>query len=163
MIPRILIVVIANAIFLAAVFFYVPVDGLLQARGFTKTQISALHATQSTDTDIADASQPTTQDRAAKQTQSGKPTVKAKHTDTHPKTTQTKPATRQAKQPEAQKMVATDTINVRAGQSTNNRVVGQVHKGDVVTVVKDPGGQWIRIHNASVTGWAYRPLFKKAQ
>lgn len=59
-----------------------------------------------------------------------------------------------------QKLIATATINVRAGAGKENDVVGQLQPQQEVRV-KETDGDWIRIESGDVTGWAYRPLFKK--
>lgn len=63
--------------------------------------------------------------------------------------------------PPARKIIATATVNVRAGQGTNYQVVGQFKPQEVVTVVEDPEGDWLKVQGDSVTGWVYRPLFDR--
>ena len=50
---------------------------------------------------------------------------------------------------------------MRAGQGTNFGVVGQVDPGEVVTRIEDSDGDWMKIKGDNVTGWVYKPLFKR--
>lgn len=57
-------------------------------------------------------------------------------------------------------MVATSTVNVRAGASTQQAVVGQVSRGAKVLVEGASANGWIYLQRCNLTGWAYKPLFK---
>lgn len=46
-------------------------------------------------------------------------------------------------------------VNLRAGPSTQNRVVGQVTLGDTAEVLSDPGADWIRIRVTDTGTEAY--------
>lgn len=140
MLARVLIIVVVNTAFLAAVLWLVPIEAILAARGYTPAQIAALQtAAEENDaaatggavkTPSAAADSATSQKRA-------KPTI-----------------------PNPPKLVATTTVNVRTGRGTKHDIVGQVTAGEVVKVLKNPGGDWIRIQHGSLRGWTYRPLFK---
>lgn len=60
----------------------------------------------------------------------------------------------------SQRLVATDVVNVRAGQGTDTEIIGQLESGTAVEVVTDPDGDWIEIGFGAGTGWVYRPLFE---
>lgn len=169
MLARVLIIVAVNAAFFVAVLWYVPVEGILAARGYTPAQISALKTAGESETDKAPA------DNQASGTPPGDDTAQAtaqqapengEQDSQAPQQTQARTATddgngestdQSARPP---RLVATDTINVRAGQGTDHDVVGQVSSGEIVTVLDNPGGDWIRIERDDLRGWAYRPLFE---
>lgn len=79
---------------------------------------------------------------------------------TTPSTQPTRPSADNALDVQPKQMVATTTINVRTGQGTSNPAIGQLHKGDIVTVVDDPGGKWMRMRSVHFIGWVYKPLFR---
>lgn len=165
MLARVFIIIVVNAAFFAAVLWLVPIEGLLSARGYTSDQIAALQAASTDEPESgtattvpqtgpspADSKQLPTQNLAD---QAASPAAAARDSQTGSATngaaTDAAPLSR---------LAATDTVNVRAGQGTNHAVVGQVSPGDVVTVLKDPGGDWVLIQHGELRGWTYRPLFE---
>lgn len=183
MVARALIIVLVNAAFLIGVLWYMPIEGLLSARGYTPEQIEALKSTgpeaptpipppgmmrQSGDTPGAESTPAPAESAPAEakpvpaESVTAPQPAQASRPEGEPATAQTAPAkpAEKAEPAPPQQLTATATINVRAGKSTQHRVVGQVESGDVVTVIEDPGGDWIRIEHGPTRGWAYRPLFE---
>lgn len=163
MLARVLIIVIVNAAFFAAVLWLIPVESILAARGYTPTQIAKLEtflASENAPAQPADT-QPTP--GAKPNNKNGDTTMAERASSAHTAKAGATGGQARSRQPESEpRLVATATVNVRAGQSTNDAVIGQVTKGDTVTVVKDFGGDWIKIRDGGLTGWAYRPLFEQA-
>jgi hypothetical protein len=50
--------------------------------------------------------------------------------------------------------ITKDTANVRSGASTQNRVIGKIHKGDGYNLIRTTG-QWIKISFKGDYGWIY--------
>lgn len=49
-------------------------------------------------------------------------------------------------------VVTAATLNVRSGPGTNNTIVGNLKKGDRLTVLAQ-SGDWVKVQSGSVTGW----------
>lgn len=172
MLARVLIIVVVNTAFLAAVLWWLPIEGILTARGYTPAQIATLQSAAEADqpaatrggamtpsaTDGADAAgategqaQPAPIEEAASNGGDAAPTASASDAENG----QTAPAPK-----EPPKLVATATINVRTGPGTNHSAIGEVTNGDIVIVLDNPGGEWVRIKRGDLRGWVYRPLFE---
>lgn len=163
MLTRVLIIVVVNAAFLIAVLWYVPIEGILAARGYTPAQIAALKSAAKPDkagTAGTTTAPPPGKTRAGKPSGLARPDTQAGGDAQAAAAGPDNAASGQASQPP--RLVATATINIRAGRGTNHPVVGQVSSGDVVIVLNNPGGDWVRIQHGELRGWGYRPLFKAA-
>jgi len=178
MVARTIILIIVTALVLVGFIFLAPLDVILKARGYTPTQIATVKeafAPEKTAPGTANAalgaSSPTqaasnknTGNKLEDKPQSKEPLPKAAPDSSA--NNASKPAALEP-QPEpapapARKFVATDTINVRAGQGTDTSVVGKLEPKSVVEVLEDPDGDWMKVTSGSVTGWVYKPLFERA-
>ena len=88
------------------------------------------------------------------------PSEPAAADDDAPATHTDQPDTDQAAAARERELVATSNVNLRAGQGTEYGKYGKIKRGETVTVVDDPGGDWVRVEAGKLRGWAYRPLFK---
>ncbi len=161
MIGRAIFVILLNAIFLVGVLLYLPLDGLLEMRGYDESHIQAMKdaraedeefeaelaaeeeaeaaAADDADNEAMEALDPVADDAAADE--------ETDETDEEP--------------PAREQLVATGVINVRSGPGTDNEQVGQLDAGETVTVLEDNGDDWIRIEFEDADAWAYRPLFEQ--
>lgn len=149
MLARVVIIVIVNAAFFAAVLWLIPIENILTARGYTPTQVAALQAAPATKATASQADKTGDNESAP---------VADKSTSTNVATSKDTPSVVPAQIP---RLVATAAVNVRTGQSTDTAIVGQIAQGDVVEVLQTPGGDWVQIRRGELTGWVYRPLLKK--
>ncbi len=67
-------------------------------------------------------------------------------------TQQQKPAATPAATTKAQVVGVKDSLNVRSGPGTNNRVVGQLRAGETVTVTGTQHG-WSQVSAGGTSGW----------
>jgi uncharacterized protein YgiM (DUF1202 family) len=54
--------------------------------------------------------------------------------------------------------VAADKVNVRKSASTDSDIVGELKKGDKVTVVKQGEAGWVKVSSGKLQGWVKRSL-----
>jgi uncharacterized protein YgiM (DUF1202 family) len=52
--------------------------------------------------------------------------------------------------------VAADKVNVRKSASTDSDIVGELKRGDKVTVVEQGESGWVRISSGKLQGWVKR-------
>lgn len=173
MVGRVIFVVAISAAVLIAVIWYLPVQSLLQARGYTPEQIAAaqqaLHANTPTTTSPDDAARPPAGDGA--DTEDGvTPAMpgddsetpeenEASEVDARETEAAAEPTTPAQPAP-PQGLVATDVVNVRDDRGTEHEIIGQVEAGATVDVVTDPEGDWVEVEYDGNRGWVYRPLFR---
>lgn len=167
---RILSFIFIAVVIAVAVVWLVPLDTVLSARGFSAQEIIAMKSVNEPQPDAPclEAGGSQTEDTGAGQDLAQSYSGEYNPNATPPPQTQASPerAPNPAPEPDpapppARKIVATATVNVRAGAGTNFNVVGQFNPREVVTVVEDPDGDWLKVKGDAVTGWVYRPLFDK--
>lgn len=173
MIGRVIIIVVVNAIFMIGVLWYLPIQGLLQARGYAPERIAAvteaLNAQPETEQAPAGAAPASSPGTPSGEPEAGQPgdgapsngdsgQDQAGTDDAAPQSASSQPESEP--EPRAE-LVATDVVNVRSGQSTDAEIVGRIPNGTTVEVVTDPGGDWVEIDYGEGTGWVYRPLFEQ--
>ncbi len=167
MVARTLFLIAITALVLVGFIWLAPLDVVLSARSYTPEQIATVkQAIALADTPAASGNaKPTTANEPASTPAAAEPETAANNQQEVAAPDQTTtPATPAATQPApARKFVATDTINVRAGQGTDTDVVGQLEPKTVVTVLQDPEGDWMQIEAEAITGWVYKPLFERQQ
>lgn len=155
---RILSFILVTALIFLAVIWLVPLNWVLTARGYSSQEIIAMQATNQPQPD------PVCEPRAAQQSASDGADYSPSGYDLSgdPQALDSAPETAAASKPApAHKIVATAIVNVREGAGTDTPVVGQFQPQEVVTVVEDPDGDWLKVKGDRVTGWVYRPLFDK--
>lgn len=177
MIGRVIFVILINVALAVAFIWYMPIAPILEERGFTEQQIETLLAARTADREAKKAAElgfaPTgpvipagapkseTQDRSqAEPGPQAQPPTSAPvpvPADRPPPAAPAAPSRQIQTQPDR---VATADVNIRTGQGTDNEAIGQVPEGTVVTLLGDPGGEWIRIRYQGVEGWVYAPLFE---
>ncbi|MCL7464283.1 SH3 domain-containing protein [Phaeovulum sp. NW3] len=61
--------------------------------------------------------------------------------------------------------VTANRLNVRAGPSTQDGVLGQITRGEDVLVLSDPAAPWVRIRveGDGIEGWVARSLLRPAR
>lgn len=160
MIGRAIFVILLNAIFLVGVLLYLPLDGLLEIRGYEQSHIQAMKDARAEDEELeaelaaqekADAAADSVDNEAMEALD---PIADDATEDDEAPEPDAEPAARE-------QLVATDVINVRSGPGTDNEQVGQLDAGQTVTVLEDNGDDWIRIEFEDGEAWAYRPLFEQ--
>lgn len=175
MVARVIYLIVLNAAFLVAFVWYLPISSVLDARGYAPEKITAVEKvlTQGADEPVPEEPQEarrTTDSATPHAGDSTQTTPDSASDDTQPPEPESAGPSEAARseEPEAapaespQVLVATDVINVRAGQGTDTEVIDQLQSGTTVEVLADPEGDWIEIGYGTGTGWVYRPLFKPA-
>lgn len=166
MVARTFILFSITAIILAGFVWLAPLNMVLKARGYSPEQITAMKTAVEPQPGPATTPAPAEQteartDAPADSSSDAQKTTASAATDA---TTQQQP--QKAEQttvptPPPRQFVSTSTVNVRAGQGTDNATVGQLKPRTVVTVVAEPSGDWMKVKAGEVTGWVYRPLFER--
>jgi uncharacterized protein YgiM (DUF1202 family) len=54
--------------------------------------------------------------------------------------------------------VAADKVNVRKSASTDSDIVGELKRGDKVTVVEQAEAGWVKVSSGKLQGWVKRSL-----
>ena len=147
----------------AAVTWLLPLDIILGARGYSAQESAAMHAATQPQPDVPCTPEDSQTNENSQANVGNESSSAPDYAAEPPVTTQASSATepKESTSPPARKIVATSTVNVRAGQGTNFDIVGQFKPQEVVTVVEDPDGDWLKVKGDSVSGWVYRPLFER--
>ncbi len=159
MTARIITPVILAVLATLGFLWFEPLGLVLGARGYSAQDITAMKAATEPQPDV-----PCLQASPAQNVPQGNNTeTRLPRAEQAPETElpATAPEPENPSPPPARKIIATATVNMRAGQGTDTAVVGQIKPQEVVTVVADPEGDWLKVQAASATGWVYRPLFDK--
>lgn len=166
MTTRVILPIVLALLVAFAALWLAPLSLVLAVRGYSPQDVIAMTASTQPQPDIvcepdepADSETTNTKSSAAN----------AQNIPTTPQRTQSAPSTDAPKtqetsaqdKPTQPKMVATATVNVRAGQSTDTDVVGQIEPQEEVTVLEDPAGEWLKVEGKTTSGWVYRPLLEK--
>ena len=177
MVARTLFLIAVTAAVIISFVWLVPLDVVLNARGYSPEQIATVKQMRSpqaaaigvagsvNEAQTPQAGQPQSSPQAPAQTKSSENTASEKQAQTNaPVAATAEPNTddnaAKTKAAPTRQFVATDTINVRAGQGTDTDVVGQFGPRTVVTVLQDPDGDWMKVEANNVSGWVYKPLFE---
>lgn len=166
MVARTLILIFVTALVLIGFVFMAPLEVVLKARGYTPEQISQVKALQNP-TDVTtnaitkpDEPEAGPEPKASKSDdQTAALAVSNSQEAGNTAAREAQPET-PAAPPQPRQFVATDTINVRAGQGTDTDVVGQLAPKTLVTVLDNPDGDWMKVQASDVSGWVYKPLFE---
>lgn len=171
MIGRAIFVILLNAIFLVGVLLYLPLDGLLEMRGYDESHIQAMKDARAEDEELEAELAAEDEELEAELAAEGEAEAAADNIDNQAMealdpVADDATADQETAEPEAEptareQLVATGVINVRSGPGTDNEQVGQLDAGQTVTVLEDNGDDWIRIEFEDGEAWAYRPLFEQ--
>lgn len=161
MIGRAIFVILLNAIFLVGVLLYLPLDGLLEMRGYDESHIQAMKDARAEDEELEAELAAEEEAEAAAADNADNEAMEALDPVDDDAAADEETTEPDAEQPARKQLVATDVINVRSGPGTDNEQVGQLDAGETVTVLEDNGDDWIRIEFEDGEAWAYRPLFEQ--
>ncbi|MEQ8798212.1 MAG: SH3 domain-containing protein [Salinisphaeraceae bacterium] len=161
MIGRAIFVILLNAIFLVGVLLYLPLDGLLEMRGYDRSHIQAMKDARAEDEELEAELAAEEEAEAAAADDADNEAMEALDPVADDAAADEETAEPGAEPPAREQLMATDVINVRSGPGTDNEQVGQLDAGETVTVLEDNGDDWIRIEFEDGEAWAYRPLFEQ--
>lgn len=164
---RVILPIVLALLVAFAALWLAPLSLVLAVRGYSPQDVIAMTASTQPQPDIVcepdeSADRETTNPNSSPASVQNIPATPQRPEQPAPSTdepkTQDAPTQDEPTQP---KMVATATVNVRAGQGTDTDVVGQIDPGQEVTVLEDPSGDWLKVEGKTTRGWVYRPLLEK--
>lgn len=167
MTTRVILPIVLALLVAFAALWLAPLSLVLAVRGYSPQDVIAMTASTQPQPDIVcEPDEPADSET----TNTDPPTASAQSIPAIPqRTEQPAPSTDEPKtqeepaqdEPTQPKMVATATVNVRAGKGTDTDVVGKIDPGEEVTVLENPAGDWLKVESKTTSGWVYRPLLEK--